>query len=150
VTSAEWDEVMNANLKGTFFVTQRIARHLIDTGRPGCVINMASTHGLLGFPQRIAYGVSKAGLMHMTRMLAIEWAQYNIRVNAIAPGTVETPSRAVFLADPKTRKAMADRVPLARFATADEIAAAVVYLAGPQSTYITGHTLVVDGGLTAY
>ena len=151
VTPAEWDDVMNANLKGTFFLTQRVARRLVDAGRPGCVINMASTHGLLGFPERIAYGVSKAAIMHMTRMLAIEWAKKNIRVNAIAPGTVETESRAEFFAaDQKARQALENRIPIGRFATVEDVAGAVCYLAGPHGAYITGQTLVLDGGLTVY
>jgi 2-deoxy-D-gluconate 3-dehydrogenase len=151
VTSDEWDDVIDANLKGTFFLTQQVARHLIGSGKPGCVINMSSTHGLLGFPERIVYGISKAAIMHMTRMLAIEWAQNNIRVNAIAPGTVETPSRAAFFAaDPAARQMMENRVPLRRFATVDDVAGAVCYLAGAHGTYITGQTLVLDGGLTVY
>ncbi len=106
--------------------------------------------GIVALSARLVYGVSKAAVMHMTRMLAIEWAQHGIRVNSIAPGTVDTPSRAAFLADPKTREMMLNRVPLHRLATADEVAAAVCYLASPEAAYITGHTLVMDGGLTAY
>lgn len=151
MTPDEWDSILAVNLKGTFFLTQQMGRHLVAAKRPGCVINMASTHGLLGFPQRLAYGVSKAGLMHMTRMLAIEWAQHGIRVNAIAPGTVSTPSReAHFSADPAAREAMIARVPLKRFATMEEVAAAVCYLASPAAQYVTGQTLILDGGLTVY
>ena len=87
----------------------------------------------------------------MTRMLAIEWAHHGIRVNAVAPGTVETRSRAaVFAADPQRRQFMIDRIPLRRFGTAEEMAAAVRYLASPESAYITGQTILVDGGLTSY
>jgi len=87
----------------------------------------------------------------MTRMLAIEWAEHGIRVNAIAPGTVETPSRAGFFsADPRARELMLKRIPLRRFCTDEEVAAAVCYLAGPHATCITGQTLLLDGGLTAY
>ena len=93
VTEAEWDEVLDVNLKGTFFLSQEMGRHLIASGA-GCVVSIASTHGVIGIADRIAYGVSKAGIVHMTRMLAIEWAAHGIRVNAVAPGTVETPSRA--------------------------------------------------------
>jgi len=147
----EWDSILAVNLKGTFFLTQQMGRHLVAARRPGCIVNMGSTHGLLGFPQRLAYGVSKAALMHMTKMLAIEWAQYGIRVNAVAPGTVSTPSReAHFSADPAAREAMIARVPLKRFATMEEVAAAVCYLASPAARYVTGHTLILDGGLTAY
>ena len=150
VTPQEWDAVMQPNLTGTFFMCQQMGRHLIGSGRPGCIINMASTHGIVALAERLVYGVSKAAVMHMTKMLAIEWAQHGIRVNSIAPGTVDTPSRAAFLADPKTREMMLNRVPLHRLGTADEVAAAVCYLASPEAAYITGHTLIMDGGLTAY
>jgi NAD(P)-dependent dehydrogenase (short-subunit alcohol dehydrogenase family) len=151
VTAAEWDAVIGANLTGTFFLSQRMGRHLVDSARPGCIISLASTHGVLGFPGRSTYGISKGAVIQMTRMLAIEWAEYGIRVNAVAPGTVETPSRAaVFSTDPRARETMLNRIPLRRFGTAEEVAGAVSYLAGPQGAYITGQTLLLDGGLTAY
>lgn len=150
VTPQEWDSVLQPNLKGTFFLTQKVGLHMVGHGMPGSIVNIASTHGMVALAQRSVYGIAKAALIHMTRMLSLEWAQHRITVNAIAPGTVETPSRAVTLADPKVRKMMLDRVPLARFATTQEVAAAVVYLASPAATFMTGHTLVLDGGLTAY
>jgi NAD(P)-dependent dehydrogenase (short-subunit alcohol dehydrogenase family) len=150
ITPQEWETVMQTNLTGTFFMCQQMGRHLVGSGRPGSIVNMASTHGVVGMAERLIYGTSKAAIIHMTKMLAIEWAQYGIRVNAVAPGTVETPSRAAFLADPKTRETMLKRVPLHRFATAEEVAAAVRYLVSPGAAYITGHTLMLDGGLTAY
>ena len=89
--------------------------------------------------------------MQMTRMLAIEWAQHGIRVNAIAPGTVETPARAAaFAAEPRRREMMINRIPLRRFGTAEEVAGLACYLASPQAAYITGQTVLLDGGLTAY
>ena len=151
VTPAEWETVIDTNLKGTFFLSQQMGRHLIGSGRAGSIINIASTHGVVGLAQRSTYGISKAAIVQMTRMLAIEWAEHGIRVNAIAPGTVETPSRAAFFAaDPKAREAMLKRIPLRRFGTTEEVAAAACYLAGPEATYITGQTLLLDGGLTAY
>lgn len=150
ITPAEWDAVIQTNLTGTFFMTQQMGRHLVAAKRPGSVITIASAHGVVGFRDRSAYGISKAALIQMTRTLAIEWADRGIRVNAIAPGTVETPSRARFLADPDARRAMLSRIPLGRFATVDEVAAAAAYLASPAAAYITGQTLLLDGGLTAY
>lgn len=150
VTSDEWESVMQPNLKGTFFLCQQAGRHMIERGTAGCIINLASAHGVVGFPNRSVYGISKAALIHMTRMLAIEWAEYGIRVNAIAPGTVETASRAEILADPKVKEAMLNRVPLHRFATPQEIADAVCFMASPAAAYMTGQTLMFDGGLTAY
>ncbi|HEX9466108.1 MAG TPA: SDR family oxidoreductase [Alphaproteobacteria bacterium] len=149
VTPAEWNTVIQTNLTGAFFLTQQMGRHLIAGQRPGCVITIASAHGVVGFPGRSAYGISKAALIQMTRMLAIEWAEHGIRVNAIAPGTVDTPSRARFLADPQARRTMLARIPLGRFGTVDDVAAAVAYLASPAASYITGQVLLLDGGLTA-
>jgi len=149
VTDAEWDDVIDTNLKGAFFLSQLFGRACIAKGRPGAIVNMASTHGMTGISGRSVYGISKAGLIQMTRMLAIEWADKNIRVNAIAPTTVMTESRQQLLSDPKARANALARIPSGRFATAEEIAAAVVYLASPAAASVTGHTLPVDGGLTA-
>ena len=146
----EWDEVLDTNLKGAFFLSQLFGRTCIERKRPGAIVSMASTHGMIGIPQRAIYGISKAGLIQMTRMLAIEWADKNIRVNAIAPTTVMTESRQQMLSDPKVRADMLSRIPTGRFATPEEVAAAVVYLASPGAASVTGHTLMVDGGLTAY
>ena len=150
ITVDEWESVMQTNLRGTFLLCQQVGRRWVEQSTPGCIINVASAHGLVGFPNRLVYGISKAGLIHMTRMLAIEWADHGIRVNAIAPGTVDTPSRAKAFADPKAKTIMLARIPLHRFATTREVAEAVCFLASPHAAYMTGHTLVLDGGLTAY
>jgi NAD(P)-dependent dehydrogenase (short-subunit alcohol dehydrogenase family) len=150
VSDAEWDDVIDTNLKGAFFLSQQFGRHCIANKRPGAIVSVASTHGMIGIPDRSVYGISKAGLIQMTRMLAIEWADKNIRVNAVAPTTVLTESRQQMLSDPKVRADMLSRIPTGRFATPEEIAAAVVYLASPGAASVTGHTLMVDGGLTAY
>ena len=149
VTDAEWDDVIDTNLKGAFFLSQLFGRACIAGSRPGVIVSMASTHGMTGIAGRSVYGISKAGLIQMTRMLAIEWADKNIRVNAIAPTTVMTESRQQLLSDPDKRAAALARIPSGRFATPEEIAAAVVYLASPGAASVTGHTLPVDGGLTA-
>jgi NAD(P)-dependent dehydrogenase (short-subunit alcohol dehydrogenase family) len=151
VAPAEFDAVIRTNLTGSFFMSQQLGRHLIGAARPGCIINIGSTHGIIGLAERSAYGISKAGMMHMTRMLAIEWAAHGIRVNAVAPGRVASgsPMRAASSNDPKALEAAHSRVPLHRSATSEEVAAAVRYLASPQASYITGHTLLLDGGLTA-
>jgi NAD(P)-dependent dehydrogenase (short-subunit alcohol dehydrogenase family) len=147
----QWASVMDVNLTGTYFMCQAMGRYLLSSGRRGGIINIASTHGAIGIANFTVYGISKAGVAHMTRMLAIEWAENGIRVNAIAPGTTETPSRAASLrADPARRQAMIDRVPAGRFCTEEEIAGLASYLASPQADYITGQTVLMDGGLTAY
>jgi NAD(P)-dependent dehydrogenase (short-subunit alcohol dehydrogenase family) len=150
VTWAEWDDVMNSNLKGAFFLSKRFGKYCLDRGRQGAIVSMASTHGIIGIEGRSVYGISKAGVAHMTKMLAIEWARAGIRVNAIAPTTVLTPSREKMLSDPKVRQGMLERIPSRKFATPEEIAAAVIYLASPGAASVTGHTLLVDGGLTAW
>lgn len=149
VTWAEWDDVIAINLRGAFFLSQAAARHWIASGRPGAIVNIASTHGLTGLTGRSVYGISKGGLIQMTRMLAIEWAPSAIRVNAVAPATVLTSSRAAMLKDPDARQQMLARIPLGRFPAAEEVAAAVAYLAGGAAASVTGHVLVIDGGLTA-
>jgi 2-deoxy-D-gluconate 3-dehydrogenase len=112
---------------------------------------IASAHGLVGAAERSAYGISKAAILQMTRMLAIEWADHGITVNAVAPGRIETasPSRAGTGSDKAYMDAMLKRIPLHRLATAQEVAAAAVFLAGPGAASITGQTIVIDGGLTA-
>ena len=147
VTPAEWDDVIGANVTGTFFLSQEFGRHLIAGGRPGALVNIASTHGIVGAAERSTYGISKAAIIHMTKMLAIEWAEHGIRVNAIAPGRLDTASPSRQDADPAYMQAMLRRIPLHRLATAEEVAEAACYLAGPQAASITGHTLVLDGGL---
>jgi NAD(P)-dependent dehydrogenase (short-subunit alcohol dehydrogenase family) len=147
VTAREWHDVMEVNVTGTFLLTQQVGRHLIGAAREGAIINIASTHGLIGAPERSTYGISKGAIIQMTRMLAIEWAPHGIRVNAIAPGRLDTASPSRAGADPKYLAAMLERIPLHRLATAEEVAATVVYLAQTQS--VTGQVLVLDGGLTA-
>ena len=151
VTWAEWDAVMATNLRGAFFLTQQVARHLIAAKQPGAIVNITSTHALVGAAERSVYGISKGALIQMTRMLAIEWAEHGIRVNAIAPGRLDTPSasRAARTNDPTYMQAMLARIPLGRLATVEEVAAAVCYLASPQAASITGQVLVLDGGLTS-
>ncbi len=150
VTPAEWDDVVSINLKGAFFMSIEFGRACLANGHAGAIVSLASTHGVIGIPERAVYGITKAGLIQMTRMLAIEWAGRNIRVNAVGPTTVLTPSRQTMLSDPKVRQGMLARIPTGRFATPEEVAAAVVYLTSAGAASVTGHTLMVDGGLTAY
>ncbi len=151
LTREEWSTVMDVNLTGTFFMSQQMGRHLIGAKRKGSIISIASTHGIVGIGGISAYGISKAGITQMTRMLAIEWAEHGIRVNAIAPGTTETPTRKKSLgADPARRQMMIDRIPFKRFCTEADVAGLASYLASPAADYVTGQTILVDGGLTSY
>jgi len=148
VTWEEWDDVVNGNLKGAYFLSCRFARHCMDEDRGGAIINIASTHGMTGFAGRSVYGTSKGGMIQMTRMLGVEWAEQNICVNAIAPTLVLTESRAEMHKDPAQRARMLARIPMGRCPEPSEISDGVLYLAGPGAISITGHTLVIDGGLT--
>jgi NAD(P)-dependent dehydrogenase (short-subunit alcohol dehydrogenase family) len=151
VTTAELRELVEVNVIGTFLITQEAARTMIARGQGGAIVNIASSLGLIGAAERAAYGISKAAMIQMTRMLAVEWAPHRITVNALAPGRLDTPSpaRAATSADPNYMQAMLDRIPLHRLATVDEVAAAAAYFAGPQAQSITGQVLAIDGGLTA-
>ena len=149
VEPEEFSQIMAINVTGSYFMAQHVARHLVDSARPGCIINLASTFTMMGAPNVSPYGISKAAVGGITRHLAVEWAQYNIRVNAVAPGSVETKIRAALLAaDPVRREANIAKVPMGRFGTPEDMAGAVSYLASPAAAYVNGHVLAVDGGLT--
>jgi NAD(P)-dependent dehydrogenase (short-subunit alcohol dehydrogenase family) len=151
VTPDDWDAVMKTNTRGTFFMSQQAGRHWIAHRQPGCIVNIVSAHGLVSAAERSTYGISKAAVVHMTRMLAVEWGDHGIRVNAVAPGRMQTdsPSRAEKGSDPAYMAAMLERIPLHRLATPEEVAAAVCWLASPAAGAVTGQTMVLDGGLTA-
>jgi 2-deoxy-D-gluconate 3-dehydrogenase len=150
VVDTEWDDyddVMNTNLKGAYFLSAEVARHWLTSKLPGNIVNICSTHSFTGVPEGSVYGISKGGLAQMTRMMAIEWATDSIRVNGVAPATVLTPSRELLLADPARRQRMLERLPQRRFPTPEDIANAVSYLADPRNVAVTGHILPVDAGL---
>jgi 2-deoxy-D-gluconate 3-dehydrogenase len=146
VTPDEWDDVMAINAKGAFFLSTAFARYCFAEKREGAIVNIASTHGITGVADVTVYGISKATIAHITRVLAIEWATKGVRVNAVAPGAVMTPSRDRQMNEPGRRERALARIPMGRFPKAEEIATAVRYLASPQAAIVTGHVLVVDGG----
>src|SRR5262249_7061833 len=125
--------------------------HWIAQKQPGCIVNVASAHAIIGAAERSTYGISKAAIVHMTKMLAVEWGEHGIRVNAVAPGRMQTdsPSRAEKGSDPAYIGAMLERIPLHRLATVEEVASAVTWLASSAAASVTGQTIVLDGGLTA-
>jgi len=151
LTEADWDAVLDVNLRGVFFVAQAVGRVLRDQQpQGGAIVNISSIMGLVGSTERAAYGASKGGVVNLTRMLAVEWAPHGIRVNAVCPTFVDTPlTRPMFEARPEYHAEVLGKTPLGRLATVDEVAAAVLYLAGPSSSMTTGHALTVDGGWTA-
>jgi 2-deoxy-D-gluconate 3-dehydrogenase len=150
VTENAWDQVLDVNLKGVFFMAQAVGRVMRDQSpRGGSIINMASQMGLVGYSRRAAYCSSKAGVVNLTRVLAFEWAEYDIRVNSVCPTFVETPLTRPMFEDAEFKADVFRRIPLGRLATPEDVAAAVVFLAGPGAGMITGHALTVDGGWTA-
>jgi len=149
VQEDDWDQVLDTDLKGVFFCAQAVGRHMIARGMGGKIVNIASQVGLVAYHSRVAYCAAKAGVINITRALALEWAPHHINVNAVAPTFVRTPLVEKLLEDPAVREDVVRRIPLGRVAEPEDIVGAVVYLAGPASDMVTGHTLVVDGGWTA-
>jgi NAD(P)-dependent dehydrogenase (short-subunit alcohol dehydrogenase family) len=153
MTEQDWDRVMAVNLKGQFLCAQEVGKLMIKQ-KSGKIVNVASSVAVVAFPQALAYNVSKAGVVAMTRTLALEWGKYNIQVNAICPGTFSTPMTASLLNDPSFAEWLDTKIPLARLGHArrhgepEDLSGAVVYLASKASDYVTGHALVIDGGLT--
>jgi NAD(P)-dependent dehydrogenase (short-subunit alcohol dehydrogenase family) len=144
-TEAGWDSVMNVNAKGVFLCA-REAAHVMRKQGGGCIINTASVLSFIGHPTAVAYCASKGAIAQMTRVMALEWAKYNIRVNAIAPGFFNTPINAGLLASQEFMKPILAKIPLGRGAEPEEIAGTAIYLASDASRFMTGTVLVIDGG----
>ena len=148
VTEADWDGVLDVNLKGLFFMSQRVARSMIEMGG-GKIVNIASQNGVVGYYKRAAYCSSKAGVVNLTRVLAVEWAPYQITVNAVGPTFILTPLTQSTFDNEALREDLLSRIPLGRVGQPEDVVGAVVFLASPAADLITGHTLLVDGGWTA-
>lgn len=146
-----WDAIMELNTTAVFRCSQEFGRLMIQQ-KSGKIINIASMSGLIvNYPQpQVSYNASKAAVIMITRSMAAEWAKYNIRVNAIAPGYMETDLTAPLLEKPGTRENWVEPTPMKRMGKPHELGGAVVYLASEASSFTTGHTLVVDGGYTIY
>jgi NAD(P)-dependent dehydrogenase (short-subunit alcohol dehydrogenase family) len=147
ITDADWDKVIGINLTGTFIVTQIAARAMVKAGIAGSIVMMASTNGLVGEEDLAAYNASKFGVVGLTKTMAIDLARYNIRVNSVNPGLIKTRLTRGTWEDPALTKAYEDqRIPMRRLGTPEEVAACVVFLASDDASFVTGHSLVVDGG----
>jgi NAD(P)-dependent dehydrogenase (short-subunit alcohol dehydrogenase family) len=152
IPRATWDSAMATNLTAPMMLAQRVARRLIETKKPGRIINTVSIYALVASSiyRLSAYTATKAGLANLTRQLAVEWAQYGILVNAIAPGWIPTEATEGGMAKPANRERMERATPLGRLGNPDEIRGAVIYLAGPASSYVTGTILSIDGGYASW
>lgn len=145
----QWHRIVELNLTGTFLPCQSVGRVMIGQ-RSGTIINISSVRGQLGIRRGYAaYTPAKAAVNNLTRQLATEWAPYNIRVNAIAPTFIDTPQVAHILNDPVARKTLTDRIPLGRVGVPADVVGATIFLASAASSFVTGHILLVDGGVTA-
>jgi NAD(P)-dependent dehydrogenase (short-subunit alcohol dehydrogenase family) len=149
VTEDDFDGTVAVNLKGTFFVSQEVGRAMIRAGAGGRIINLSSQAGFVALPTESVYCMTKAGIAHLTKCLAVEWAEHGINVNAVAPTFIRTPGTVKWLADEHFREDLLARIPLGRVGEPVDVAGAVVYLASPAAAMVTGTTLMIDGGWTA-
>jgi len=148
LSEADWDAVIDTNLKGPFLCARAIGPRMVKRGW-GRVINMGSTLSVIALPGRAPYCSSKAGVLNLSRVLALEWAGTGVTVNTICPGPFGTEMNRPLLDDPVKYKALMDLIPMGRWGEVEEIAGAVVFLASPGSSFITGSAIFVDGGWTA-
>jgi NAD(P)-dependent dehydrogenase (short-subunit alcohol dehydrogenase family) len=144
----EWDKIIAINLRGTFLCCKHVGKQMIGGGG-GSIINISTTAGITGVPRAPAYSASKAGIILLTKSLALEWVRYHIRVNAIAPHYLETELTKGLRASEKVYDGLVKQIPMRRFAKPEEVVGTVLLLSSPASSYITGTVIVVDGGYLA-
>lgn len=148
VAEEDWDKVLATNLKGVFLVAQRVGKEMIKQNG-GKIINVASIMGTVGMPWLASYCASKGGVIQLTKVMALEWAQHNINVNCLAPAYIRTPMTEGWMTDQARLQVILNNTPLGRIGTLEDLAGPVVFLASDCCSYITGHTLLVDGGWAA-
>jgi NAD(P)-dependent dehydrogenase (short-subunit alcohol dehydrogenase family) len=148
VDMGAWDKTFEVNLKGYFWCSREVARHCLGREANGSIVNVSSVAGLIGSRMQGVYAMTKAAVISMTKTLAAELAPLRIRVNAIAPGFVDTRLASAILKNEELLKHVIERTPMGRYGTPDEIAGGALYLASDAASFLTGHTLVIDGGAT--
>ena len=147
LSETDFDDVIRTNLKSVFLCGQVVARHLVERGEGGAIVNMSSTSVVMTMPTLSPYAASKGGISSLTRAMSLSLAPHGIRVNAVGPGTIITElNRDSLLADAATRERILSRTPLGRLGTGDDVAAVVAFLAGEDAGYVTGQTVYIDGG----
>jgi len=149
-SEADWDVVVQTNLKGPFFLSQAVARTMIAAKRPGSIVNTASLIAFQGGKTVPAYAASKGGINQATKTMANDWARYGIRVNAIAPGWFHTDLTDPLKQNQERNREILSRIPLGRWGNPDELGGVAVFLASEASSYLTGQAIVVDGGWLSY
>ena len=147
-TEAEWDELFAVNVRGLFFACQSAGRRMVDQAY-GRIVNISSQAGLVGIPRHAAYSASKAAVIGLTRVLALEWGPHGVTVNCVAPTFIRTPGTAERLDRPEFLADVVSRIPVGHVGTTTDVAGAVIYLASPAAGLVTGSVLVIDGGWTA-
>ena len=147
VSPTEWDNLFDVNLRGAFFLTREVARRMLD-GEGGSIVSIASLSGVVSDGAQVAYSASKAGMIHMSSVLADQWAP-KVRLNCVSPAWVETDMTRDFLANDDNRSAILGRTPMRRLARPEEMVGAVLFLVSEMSSYMTGQNLILDGGWTA-
>lgn len=147
-STEEWNQVLQTNLNGVFFCCRHLGGLMLPA-RSGAIINISSVAGQVALKRQVPYCASKGGVEQLTKALAYDWAEHNIRVNAIGYGFIKTDLTLGMTGHPHIAQKLLARTPLGRFGEIDEVAAAAIFLAGPGASYVTGHTVMVDGGWTA-
>jgi glucose 1-dehydrogenase len=150
LSAAEFDRVLATNLRGAFLCARETIKHLLSQQQAGSIINISSVHEIIPRPTYLSYSISKGGMGNLTKTLALEYADRQIRVNAIAPGATVTPINQDWIENPDKKAVVESHIPMGRAGTSEEMAAAVAFLASDEAAYITGQTLFIDGGLTLY
>ncbi len=148
VSEADWDDMMSVNLRGLFFCCQAAGRIMLGQGS-GRIINMSSQAGVVGIRDHAVYCASKGGVNMVTKVLALEWSVRGVTVNAVAPTFIYTPGTAERLDQPEYLRGVLDRLPIGKVGTTTDVAGAVIYLASPAASMVSGHVLLVDGAWTA-
>jgi 2-deoxy-D-gluconate 3-dehydrogenase len=148
ITEEIWDKIMDINLRGYFFACQEVAKSMIQNENGGSIVGISSQHGIVANIDRTPYCTSKAGMIHLTKALALEWAKYNIRVNCVAPTFIRFEANENYLDSVMCQKQYLNQIPIHRYATPKDVANAVKFLLSEKSNMMTGQAVVLDGGWT--